>query len=264
MSFPIYLPLGSLKLHPHFVFETAAYALAFRYYLWLRKRGGDTLDDANRWWMIAAAAMGAVVGSKMLYWFEDPAGTLTHWHDPAFLMGGKTIVGALIGGLFAVELMKLRLGIERRTGDLFSIPLCIGMAIGRVGCFLTGLDDHTAGVATTLPWGVNFGDGIPRHPTQVYEVLFALTLGVFLWRQSKRPHIEGDLFKQFMVAYFAFRFLCDFLKPDDIRVFLGLTSIQWACVLMLAYYFSDIRRWAKSPVSQGRAKPESPISEPIQ
>jgi phosphatidylglycerol---prolipoprotein diacylglyceryl transferase len=262
MSFPVYLPLGSLKLHPHFVFETAAYLLGFRVYLWMRKRSGDVLDDGNRWWIIAAAAMGAVVGSKVLYWFEDPRATLAHWHDPAFLMGGKTIVGALIGGLFAVELVKFHLGVTRRTGDLFAIPLCIGIAIGRIGCFLTGLDDHTAGIATTLPWGVNFGNGIPRHPTQLYETLFALALGVFLWRQSKRPHREGDLFRQFMVAYFAFRLFCDFLKSDDARVFLGLTSIQWACLLMLAYYGADIWRWtAFSHRSPRVASPPESVGE---
>ena len=108
---------------------------------------------------------------------------------------------------------------------------------------MTGPQDHTGGTATTLPWGVNFGDGIPRHPTQLYEVLFALTLGVFLWRRAKQPHTEGDLFRLFMAGYFAFRLLCDFLKPDDVRVFLGLTAIQWACVVMLAYYLRDIARW---------------------
>jgi len=243
MSFPVLIPIGSLKLHPHLVFETLAYAVAFRVYLAMRKRQGDALDDGNRWWIIAAAAMGAVVGCKVLYWFEDPAATLAHWRDSAFLMGGKTIAGALIGALFFVELVKYHLGIKRRTGDLFAVSLCVGIAIGRIGCFLTGSDDHTGGIATSLPWGVNFGDGVPRHPTQLYEVLFALTLGVFLWRRSKRPNTEGDLFRFFMVGYFAFRLLCDFLKPDDVRVFLGLTAIQWASVLMLGYYFADIRRW---------------------
>jgi len=260
MSFPVFIPIGSLKLHPHLVFETLAYAIAFRVYLAMRKRHGDALDDGSRWWIVAAAAMGAVLGCKVLYWFEDPAATLAHWHDPAFLMGGKTIVGALIGGLFFVEIAKHHLEIKRRTGDLFVVPLCVGIAIGRIGCFLTGPEDHTGGVATTLPWGVNFGDGVPRHPTQLYEVLFALTLGVFLWRQSKRPHAEGDLFRLFMVGYFAFRLLCDFLKPDDVRVFLGLTAIQWACVLMLAYYFTDIRRWT---TSRGRSLPERPSREEL-
>jgi phosphatidylglycerol:prolipoprotein diacylglycerol transferase len=242
MTSPVYIPLGGLKLHPHLVFETTAYAIAFRVYLLLRKRMGDALDDGNRWWMIAAAAMGAVVGSKVLYWFEEPALTLARWREPAYLMGGKTIVGGLIGGLLAVETAKRLLGIARRTGDLFAVPLCVGIAIGRIGCFLTGLDDHTSGIATSLPWGVNFGDGITRHPTQLYEIVFTLTLGALLWRRMQRPFVCGDIFKMFMVAYFAFRLACDFLKPD-VRVFVGMSSIQWACVAVLVYYVRDISRW---------------------
>src|SRR5579863_1909345 len=86
MSFPVYLHLASFRLHPHLVFETLAYFAAFRVYLWLRKRGGDSIDDANRWWVIAAAAVGAVLGSKLLYWFEDPRLTLANWNNPSFLM----------------------------------------------------------------------------------------------------------------------------------------------------------------------------------
>lgn len=242
MAFPVYLHIGPIRLHPHLLFETLAYAVAFRVCLSLRRRNGDAIDDHRRWWVIAAAAMGAAIGSKTLYWFEAPRLTLQHLRDPAFLLGGKTIVGALIGGLFAVEWMKKRLSITRRTGDLFALPLCVGIAIGRIGCFLTGIEDHTVGVATALPWGVNFGDGVPRHPAQLYEVGFALALGVFLWRRARQPRREGDLFRIFMVAYFSFRLACDFLKPD-VRVFAGLSSIQWACAAMLLYYSRDILRW---------------------
>lgn len=207
----------------------------------LRRKRGDLIDDLNRWSVIAAAAVGAVIGSKVLYWFEDPALTLQHWSSPAYLLGGKTIVGALIGGLFAVEYAKKRLCIFRRTGDLFAVPLCLGIAIGRIGCFLSGIDDHTFGVATALPWGVNFGDGVTRHPTQLYELLFALVLGIALWRWFGRPHAEGDIFKGFMICYFAFRLACDFLKPEP-RPLLGLSSIQCACIAMLCYYSRDIFR----------------------
>lgn len=242
MSFPVYLHLGSFRLHPHLVFETLAYAVAFRFYLWLRRRKGDALDDGNRWWIIAAAAMGGAGGSKILYLFEYPQLTVRHLADPAFLLGGKTIVGALIGGLAAVECMKKRLKITRRTGDLFALPLCCGIAIGRIGCFLTGTEDHTAGVATMLPWGVNFGDGLLRHPTQLYEIVFVLALAAILWRKMQQPHAEGDIFKLFMLSYFVFRFACDFLKPD-VRVLAGLSSIQWACAGMVFYYSADIARW---------------------
>ena len=261
MSFPVYIHIGSLRLHPHWVFETLAYAVAFRMYLWMRHTKGDVLDAADRWWMVAAATFGAALGSKVLYWFEDPWLTLQHLRDPVFLLGGKTIVGALIGALIAVEFMKKRLAIHRRTGDLFALPLCAGIAIGRIGCFLTGVEDHTAGVATALPWGVNFGDGVTRHPTQLYEVLFVLALGGFLWRQMRKPHPEGDIFRFFMVAYFVFRLLCDFLKPD-VRVFLALSSIQWACVAMLLYYSGDVVRWMraiKSGTLEGLAAQAEPV-----
>jgi phosphatidylglycerol---prolipoprotein diacylglyceryl transferase len=254
MNFPVYIAFRSLKIHPHLLFETAAYAIGFRIYLTLRKRAGDALDDGNRWWIIAAATMGAMVGSKLLYWCEDPALTLAHWRESAYLMSGKTIVGALIGGLFAVELAKQILGITRRTGDLFAVPLCVGIAIGRIGCFLTGLEDHTAGIVTSLPWRVNFGDGTPRHPTQLYESLFAPALGAYLWRRMQRPFTPGDIFKGFMVAYFTFRLVCDFLKPD-VRVFLGMSSIQLACVAMLLYYSPDWLRWLNP---RGRSLPAAP------
>jgi phosphatidylglycerol:prolipoprotein diacylglycerol transferase len=249
MGFPIYLHLGPWKVHPHAVFETLACLVAFRIYLWMRRRDGDVLPNADRWWVIAAAALGALAGSRILYWFEDPRLTLANWNNPGFLFGGKTIVGALIGGLFAVELVKKQLGIARRTGDLFAVSLCVGIAIGRIGCFLTGPEDHTSGIPTALPWGVNFGGGVARHPTQLYEILFAVALGVFLWRSMKRPHVEGDIFKQFMVAYFAFRLACDFLKPD-VAVFLRMSSIQCACVLMLFYYAPDVARWARHGTSR--------------
>lgn len=244
MHFPFYLHLASFRLHPHWVFETLAYVASFLVCARLRRRQGDAIDSYKRWWVIAAAALGAVVGSKLLYCLEDPTLTVQGFQNPQVLLGGKTIVGALIGGLFAVEWTKRRLCIKGRTGDLFALPLCVGIATGRIGCFLTGLEDHTSGVATSLPWGVNFGDGIPRHPTQIYEIVFVCVLGVVIHQVSRKPYVEGDLFKIFMVAYFAFRLAVDFLKPEG-RVFLGLSSIQWACAAMLAYYARDVLRWSR-------------------
>jgi phosphatidylglycerol---prolipoprotein diacylglyceryl transferase len=256
MSFPYYFHVGPISIHPHLLFEALAYTLGFRLYLELRRQRGDLVPDFQRWWVIAAAAIGAVLGSKFLFLLEDPGQTLQHITQPAVLFSGKTIVGALIGGLFAVEFAKRRLGVAARTGDLFALPLCVGIAIGRVGCFLTGIEDQTTGIPTTLPWGVNFGDGLIRHPTQLYEILFVLILGAVIFIVSRRPHREGDLFKLFMVGYFAFRLCCDFLKPD-VRVFAGLSSIQWACVAMLLYYSPDILRWIRGPASTVQANAKS-------
>ena len=125
---------------------------------------------------------GGAIGSKILFWLEDPQLTLHSLHNPAYLAGGKTIVGALVFGLISVELTKRYIGLRDSTGDLYAIPLALGIAIGRVGCFLTGLSDNTYGTPTNLPWAINFGDGIPRHPTQLYEILFLLALIPILYR----------------------------------------------------------------------------------
>ncbi|HTP69302.1 MAG TPA: prolipoprotein diacylglyceryl transferase family protein [Dongiaceae bacterium] len=244
MTFPVYLHIGAVKIHPHFLFEALAYGVGFRLYVELRKSRGDFLDTPRRWWVVAAATTGALVGAVLLAMLENPARLVTQWREPRTLLAGKTIVGALIGGTFAVEWIKRRLDIRQKTGDLFALPLCVGIAVGRIGCFLTGLPDRTYGTASSLPWGVDFGDGVRRHPTQLYEVVFLVLLAVALARLWRLPYLRGDLYKLFMVSYLSFRLVIDFLKPEP-RVLLGMSSIQWACVAMLIYYRADIVRWMK-------------------
>jgi prolipoprotein diacylglyceryltransferase len=240
MEFPAYFHVGPVSLHPHWVFETAAWTIAFWWYSRQRRVAGDVIDDRGRTWVIAAAAIGGVIGSRLLYLLEDPARTAARWTDPSFLTGGKTIVGGLIGGLIAVEWVKRRIGISLPTGDLLTIPLTAGIAIGRIGCFLSGLEDHAYGTPTTLPWGVDFGDGVARHPTQLYEVLFLAGLGMAIVALRRRRHELGDQFKAFMVAYLSWRFAIDFLKPG--ASIAGLSVLQWACLATLAYYAPHLPR----------------------
>src|SRR5262249_29120371 len=217
----------------------------FRVYLGLRARRSDDIPDDTRFWVIASAAIGALIGSKVLGWLEHPDLTWQHRGDLAWLLGGKTIVGGLLGGLIGVELAKRWLHETRSTGDLFAIPLCVGMAIGRVGCFLAGLPDHTYGVETRLPWGVDFGDGLRRHPTQLYESLVLALIAMWAWAAYGRVQhgalVRGDVFRGFMVLYLAFRLALDWIKPEP-RAYLGLSAIQVACVLGLLYYARDVPR----------------------
>src|SRR5207302_8689881 len=112
--------------------------------------------------------------------------------------------GGLVGGFLAVEWIKRRLGVTRSTGDVFAIPLAVGIGIGRIGCFLTGLDDHTHGLPASLPWAVDYGDGIPRHPAQLYEIAFVWLLALLLAAVTRRLHREGDVFRLFICAYMGF------------------------------------------------------------
>jgi phosphatidylglycerol---prolipoprotein diacylglyceryl transferase len=256
MSFPVYFHLGPLRLHPHLVMESLAYALGLYISLFrrLKKEPSITpapITPAQRTSVSVGALVGALIGAKLLVLVQHMDVLGQDWRLFVLLMlQGKTIVGALLGGLIGVELTKKWMGVRQSTGDSFVFSVLWGTAIGRVGCFLTGLSDRTYGMATSLPWGVDFGDGIARHPTQLYEVGFLVLLFFGLWRcagmasplqnrlQNRVPLREGDLFKIYMIAYLGFRFLIDFIKPE-FRPILGLSAVQFACLGGLMYYGKD-------------------------
>jgi len=227
-----------LSPHPalHTLFETLAYAVGYQLYRRSRSRAGDIIADDQRWIVIAAAAIGALFGSRILGVLEQAPRIGIHWQS-FLLPGGKTIVGGLLGGWIAVEVTKRVRGIHSRTGDLFAVPLCIGIAVGRIGCLLAGLADDTCGTSTTLPWGIDFGDGIRRHPTQLYEIAFLLVLALLLYRFNRSPHREGSTFRIFLAAYLSWRLLIDFIKPQPTLWRLNL--IQWACLAGLIFLVSD-------------------------
>jgi phosphatidylglycerol---prolipoprotein diacylglyceryl transferase len=240
VQFPVYITFGALKIHPHFLFESLAYAIAFR--LMARNVKTDTLPFSQRSSVVVGGLVGALLGAKGLV-------LLQHidllWQNGQgwllLLLQGKTVVGAMLGGLIGVELTKKAIGVRQSTGDVFVYPLIVGTAIGRVGCFLTGLSDRTYGTATPLPWGVDFGDGIARHPTQLYEIGFLVILAIALRFLSPYLLRSGDLFKCYMIAYLLFRLLIDFIKPD-FHPWLGLSAIQIACLCGLIYYCRNLPR----------------------
>ena len=234
MNFPVYFQFNSLKIHPHFLFEALSYIVAFN--LILPQMGQDTILPHQRRSIISGGLVGAVIGAKLLVLAQHLDLLWSDWHLFILLfLQGKTIVGGLIGGLIGVEVTKKIIAVKRSTGDIFVYPLVVGIAIGRIGCFLTGLSDMTYGISTNLPWGVDFGDGIYRHPTQLYEIIFLMFLLIFLQFFSRYQEQEGDLFKFFMISYLGFRFFIDFLKPDFDIIF-SLSAIQISCLCALIYY----------------------------
>ncbi|MCC8407352.1 prolipoprotein diacylglyceryl transferase [Mucilaginibacter sp. UR6-1] len=235
MHFPVDLHIGKLSLPIHFICETLSYFIGYRCYSYLRRQVNDKISDYNRLIIFVGAAAGAFLGSHLVGILENPEylKQLSLYN----FMANKTIVGGLLGGLIGVEQVKKAIGVKASSGDLMVYPLIVAMIIGRTGCFFAGLEDGTYGVASTLPWAINFGDGVYRHPTNLYEILFWLMLLIALLSLNKKyTFADGARFKMFMVSYLLFRFFIEFIKPAYFFSF-GLSVIQLVCLGGLLYYY---------------------------
>lgn len=225
----------ALPINLHLILEYLAFFIAYRYYLSLRKHHPDPIPTSNRLSIILGAALGAFVGSRVMGFLENPI-IVPGQANFLQLYNVKTIMGGLFGGLLGVEIAKKIIHEERSSGDLFTLPIIVGIFIGRIGCFLAGTNEFTYGKPTSFITGMDLGDGILRHPLALYELIFLAVLFFFIQRLYKRNnHESGFVFKIFMLSYFGFRFLIEFLKPNVFFI-LGLSSIQWLCVLCFVYY----------------------------
>ncbi len=152
-------------------------------------------------------AMGALMGA----WLFGSANSLRSIVSAP----SHSVAGALAGGIAGVELWKWRMGIRYSTGTAFVLSLAVGIALGRLGCLFSGLPDFTYGAPTSMPWGVDLGDGVARHPVQFYETL-AMALFAIAWpmvRMHGTSWARDHAFHALIIYYAAQRFAWEFLKP---------------------------------------------------
>ncbi len=214
----------------------AVFLTAYR--LMPRPAGLAALPGWKRLVLTLAGFVGGTLGAKLPFTWSDSS---------VWLADGKTITTGLIGAYLAVEFAKLALGVRVKTGDAYALPLALALAVGRWGCYFNGC---CAGVATSLPWGVDFGDGVRRHPTQIYESLFHLTMALVLLEILRRDAWPFQRLKVYLIAYGIYRFLTEFVRPEPVW-WLGLTYYQWVALLLIGgmtiQWFAD-RRLALEPI----------------
>jgi len=192
----------------HAIFDILAWLAAGAALWWLaRIRGLQFPSQSFTLPYLATLVFGAGLGAYLF-------GTLNLWlsGQPGI---ARSVEGALAGGIVAIELYKWQNGIVLRTGARFALPLAVGIAIGRIGCYLAGLDDFTYGTPTSLPWGHDFGDGILRHPVPLYESFAMAAFAAFyvaaVFRRDEYVVTNG--FYLALAWYGLQRFLWEFWKP---------------------------------------------------
>jgi phosphatidylglycerol:prolipoprotein diacylglycerol transferase len=192
----------------HTLFDIAAWIAAGAAGLWV-SRVKNVRFPASSFTLpyLATLMFGAGVGAYVF-------GTLNLWcsGQPGI---ARSVEGALAGGIIAIELYKSLAGIKTRTGARFALPLAVGIAVGRIGCYGAGLDDFTYGTPTSLPWGHDFGDGIARHPVQIYESIAMAGFAVFYGFAviAKDSFVIRNGFYLALAFYGVQRFAWEFLKP---------------------------------------------------
>jgi len=237
MTLPFVLHIGSLVIEPHLVFELLAYFIGFRYYLFLRNRNDNQINEDKNLTIIIGGVLGAAFLSKLLGYFEHPELLTLSKQNITYILASKTIVGGLLGGLWGVEIAKKFCGVKRSTGDLFCFPVILGIMIGRIGCFLTGVSDGTWGSETSSVFGMDGGDGVLRHPAALYEIAMLGFIWLLLLALKRKLALqEGALFKIFMILYLLWRFCIEFIKPVYLIQPIGISAIQLACLIGLVYY----------------------------
>jgi prolipoprotein diacylglyceryltransferase len=246
------LPFEPSGLHGAFVALGALAAVAV---FLLEARWRRTLDDRLFTILTGAlfcGALAAKLSTSWRYFAAAPDPTLLG----ALVYGGKSVLGGLAGAYFGAVATKRLIGYRAPTGDVFAPAVALGIGIGRFGCLLS----ETPGTPTGLPWGVRVDAaraallpgfppawvGVPLHPSFAYEIAFHFAMLAVLLRLRRRPDLRGELFKVYLLAYAAFRFLIEFVRGNEVA-WAGLTRSQLFLIpsaLLLAGSFWRRRRRA--------------------
>jgi len=217
-----------------------------------RKRGLST----DKFYMLAfIGVVGGILGSRFV-WALQPSEISQTLSHPLRLISvwqpGLTLIGGLIIGFGAAIIYAWRARLPvRKAVDAAAMGLGPTVAIGRIGCYLTGLHP---GKATSLPWGINYLGAI-RHPIPLYESLLGVMVFVLALMLSRRRVPAGITGLSVGATYLVFRSLLDLLRASgvdgpNVLVLGGFTLTQAVSIFVipvLAGVMFWLARGARTP-----------------
>jgi len=243
--------VGNFTIYLWGTMFVVAFLLGF--FLVLREAKRKKIDEKHIYNIALLVLIGAIAGGRLFsifdnfgFYMQNPGEILALGHGGMASYGG--IAFALLFAWLYVRKQKLRFA---EILDLFAPYVALSLAVGRIGCFLNWC---CYGVASSMPWAIQVAGDVPRHPTQIYELITGLIVFFILIKikgireagrearhtKSKafgfdiiheKSFIEkpGALFLLFLALYSAFRFATDFMR-DYSAHWLGLALSQWFCI----------------------------------
>ncbi len=257
---PVAITLGPLQVHWYGLMYVLGFAIAW----FLAKRTSvyhlssrcssimqdDTLADFFSY-MVIAVVCGGRLGYMLVYKLgvlcDNPLRLFAVWE------GGMSFHGGLLGVAAALLIFSRNYGY--RFADLvdFVAPLAIpGLGLGRIGNFING---ELWGRVTDVPWAMIFpySDGLPRHPSQLYEMLGegVLLFLLICWHQRQSDRRPGTVAAWFVCHYAWIRFCIEFYREPDFDIgfvwlefftmgqvlclWMFLLSVAWLCCYALPF-----------------------------
>ena len=227
---PVALSLGPIAVRWYGLMYLVGFAC---FWLLGRRRTAEpwcriTAEDLEN--MLFYGVFGVILGGRLGYCLlYQPEYYLTH---PTALFavweGGMSAHGGIIGVIIVMILFARMKKMPFLTVSDFVVPLVpLGLMFGRIGNFING-ELWGRPASPDLPWAMIFpqaGDGIPRHPSQLYESFGeGLLLFLLLWFISRKPRPAGLVSGVFCFGYGAARFIVEYFREPD--AFLGLQALD--------------------------------------
>ena len=275
--FPFTLKIGPLALTGYGIMMMVAFLMGgWAIQMELRRR---RLDEEYAADIVIAAVIGGLVGAKLWYVL------ITGQWGALLSRGGLVWYGGFFGGVAAVLLNGWRKRVPARfTFEITAPALALGYALGRVGCFLVN-DDY--GLPASVPWAMKFPQGLPPssaaeltragatfpagtdpnmivavHPTQLYETAIMVVAFAWLWSRRAHRHATGWLFGAYLTWAGSERFLVEFLRAKDDRLFGPISLAQVTSIALIVAGVLLMRTWSRhepgDPATPESLKPKAP------
>lgn len=242
--YPILFQIGPFTVYSFGTLMALA-ALSAGWVVWLElKRYRYDPELAST--MIFAAAVGGLIGARLLFILEDWSNFIRSPWDFIFSGAGFTWYGGMLGGALAVTWVARRKGIPwLQAADISAPALALAYGIGRVGCHVAG--DGDWGTVSDVPWaaaytdaiigwvhpltGVPYPPGVRVHPTSIYEFFQSLIVFAILWPLRKKGYADGTVFWLYLILAGLARFVVEFWRINPV-IGLGMTEAQWFSLVL--------------------------------
>ena len=225
---PVLIHLGNFGIRWYSLLFVAGFVIGWYLFRWFFRREGvsEKLLDPLLYTLLIATIVGARLGHCLFY---QPDYYLGSWQGfwEIFMpwKGGLASHGGAIALLLGMWWYSSHYG-KKNDFDYLWILDRLVITVAFAGCLIrlgNLFNSEIYGDVTTLPWGFVFdlrGETEPKHPTQLYEALSYLLLGLFLvWVYAKKldkVH-RGFFLGTFLLCCFGMRFLIEFIKEPQVE-----------------------------------------------